>query len=107
MKGIPKEHLKILDRQSVAILAKTFGERCTEANARSVFAKNPKLFSSVPSILRDTVISNIDSFILSERTFYDIKHIVSEVKATEPFTVFLVWVIIQLNDELKYRSCGY
>src|SRR5436309_2073300 len=101
MKGIPKEHLKILDRPSVVILAKTFSEKCTETNAQSVLAKNPKLFSSGPLFLRDTVISNIDTFILSQRRFYDIRYLAWQFKTNEPLKVFLVWVIIQVNAVLK------
>jgi hypothetical protein len=66
MTGIPKEYL---DRQSVTILAETFCEGGIEMNSRSLLAKNPRLFSTVPQELHDTIIFNLDTFILSEQDF--------------------------------------
>src|SRR5436309_15330857 len=107
MRGIPKQYSHILDGHSVAILAKTFRDGCGERHAKHVLTKNHKLFSLMPPSLRDSVVSNIDTFILSTKRFNDIAYLESQVEDTEPLKVFLVWVIIQLDSEFTDRWCGY
>ena len=76
-------------------------------NSQSLLAKNPKLFSTVPPELCDTIIVNLDTFILSEQTFYDLRYLARKLKTIKPLRVFLVWVNLQLNLVLICELCGY
>ena len=104
MKGTPKEHL---DRQSVTILAENFCDGGSEMNSQSLLAKNPTLFSTGPQELRDTIILNLDTFIISEQRFYDLRHLAWKLKTIKPLRLFLVWVTIQLNLMLIYGWYEY
>jgi len=91
MKGIPDEHL---DEQSVTILGKLFREGPTEGNAASLLAKTPELFSTVPQKLHHAIVTNIQTFIVAERRFYNIAALVEKWRTLQPLRLFLVWVII-------------
>ena len=76
-------------------------------DSQSLLAKNPTLFLTLPQELRNTIIFNLDTFILSEQRFYDFRCLAWKLKTMKPLRVFLTWVIIQLNCILRCRRCGY